>query len=59
MAMIENDWLEPLQVEFRKPYYRDLYQFVRDEYSRTVIYPPADDISVSYTHLTLPTICSV
>ena len=44
MGMIDNDWVEPLNMEFRKPYYRDLYNFVREEYSRTVIYPPADDI---------------
>ena len=44
MGMIDNDWVESLNMEFRKPYYRDLYNFVREEYSRTVIYPPADDI---------------
>ena len=44
MAMIENDWLEAIQGEFRKPYYRELFQFVKEEYSRTVVYPPADDI---------------
>ena len=44
MAMIDNDWLDCLQGEFKKPYYRDLYQFVRQEYNTHVIYPPADDI---------------
>lgn len=44
MAMIDNDWLPALAPEFKKPYYRELYGFVRDEYSRAVIYPPADDI---------------
>ena len=44
MAMIDNDWLDCLQEEFKKPYYRDLYQFVRQEYNTHVIYPPADDI---------------
>ena len=44
MAMIENDWLTCLQEEFKKPYYKQLYQFVRDEYNTRVIYPPADDI---------------
>ena len=28
----------------KKDYYRKLYEFVKDEYSKTVIYPPADDI---------------
>lgn len=44
MAMISNDWLEVLSPEFKKPYYAQLYQFVRDEYHRHVIYPAAEDI---------------
>lgn len=44
MAMIDNDWLEVLSGEFKKPYYRELFTFVKEEYSRAVIYPPADDI---------------
>ena len=44
MAMIENDWLDSISEEFSKPYYRNLYQFVKEEYSQRVIYPPADDI---------------
>ena len=44
MSMIDNDWLPAIQGEFRKPYYRELYTFVREEYSRTVVYPPAEDI---------------
>lgn len=44
MAMIDNDWLAPLQPEFGKEYYKELFEFVKQEYSSTVIYPPADDI---------------
>lgn len=51
MAMIENDWLEYIQGEFRKPYYKELYTFVRQEYNTHVIYPPADDIFNAF-HLT-------
>lgn len=51
MAMITNDWLPALQEEFKKPYYRKLYQFVREEYAKTTIYPPADDI-FNALHLT-------
>ena len=51
MAMITNDWLDAIQGEFAKPYYRDLFHFVKDEYSRAVIYPPADDIFNAF-HLT-------
>ena len=51
MAMIQNDWLQAVGAEFRQPYYRQLYQFVREEYSTHVIYPPADDI-FNALHLT-------
>lgn len=44
MSAIDNDWLEPLKSEFNKPYYKSLYNFVKDEYSRTVVYPPSDEI---------------
>ena len=51
MAMITNDWLPALQEEFKKPYYKELYQFVQKEYSTAVVYPPADDIFNAF-HLT-------
>jgi len=44
MGMIDNDWLPALKEEFGKPYYKDLYGFVKKEYSTHVVYPPADDI---------------
>ena len=44
MAAINNDWLKAMSEEFHKQYYRDLFYFVKDEYSKEVIYPPADDI---------------
>ena len=44
MGMIQNDWLQAIGGEFKKPYYKELYSFVKQEYSTHVIYPPADDI---------------
>lgn len=44
MAGISNDWLEPLQPEFSKPYYKALYEKVKDEYARYQIFPPANEI---------------
>jgi uracil-DNA glycosylase len=44
MGAINNDWLEAVGKEFHQPYYTELYQFVREEYSRAVIYPNSDDI---------------
>ena len=34
MAAINNDWLEALKGEFSKPYYRELFKKVNEEYSR-------------------------
>ena len=51
MAMIDNDWLTCIQDEFKKPYYKELYTFIRQEYNTHVIYPPADDIFNAF-HLT-------
>lgn len=42
--MIDNDWLPCLKPEFSKPYYKDLYQFIKKEYETHVIYPPSDKI---------------
>ena len=44
MGAITNDWLAGLNEEFAKPYYASLYKTVKEEYSKNVIYPPADDI---------------
>lgn len=44
MSEINNDWLDSIMDEFNKPYYKELYKFVKQEYETTVIYPPVDDI---------------
>ena len=44
MVMITNDWLGAVSDEFAKPYYRELYTFIKEEYGRVTVYPPADDI---------------
>lgn len=45
MPPISNDWEARLRPEFRKPYYRNLYKKVVEEYNGTCpIYPPAQDI---------------
>ena len=36
--------LDAIRPEFSKDYYKKLYTFVKDEYSKTIIYPPAEDI---------------
>lgn len=51
MAAINNDWLDALKEEFSKPYYRQLFAKVNEEYKTRLIFPPADDIFNAF-HLT-------
>ena len=46
--MIDNDWLEPLSAEFKKPYYAQLYKFVNSEYATHTIYPKKQDVFAAY-----------
>ena len=36
MSMLDGEWAKAVGAEFKKPYYRDLYNFVRDEYATHV-----------------------
>ncbi len=51
MAAISNDWLPVLSPEFRKPYYKELFTFVQNEYQTRQIFPPAQDL-FNALHLT-------
>ena len=51
MAAINNDWLDALKGEFKKPYYKKLFETVNEEYRTRQIFPPADDIFNAF-HLT-------
>ena len=44
MAAINNDWLDALKEEFKKPYYKKLFETVNEEYRTRQIFPPADDM---------------
>ena len=44
MSELTGEWKEVLSGEFRKPYYRSLYEFVKEEYSTHTVFPPADKI---------------
>ena len=44
MAAISNDWLAPLTPEFAKPYYRELYKNVKEEYATHMIFPPSNEV---------------
>lgn len=49
--MIDNEWLPYLESEFKKEYYKNLYLFIKEEYSKNVIFPPSEDIfnALKYT----------
>ncbi len=51
MGGISNDWLDVISGEFAKPYYKQLYDFVNQEYKTQTVFPPAKDIfnAFSYT----------
>ena len=44
MAAINGDWLEALKDEFKKDYYKQLFEKVNEEYRTRLIFPPANDI---------------
>ena len=51
MAAITGEWEKALAPEFRKPYYRDLFTRVGQEYAQFRVYPPAGDLFNAF-HLT-------
>ncbi len=51
MPAISNDWAPALREEYKKPYYKDLFLKVNEEYSNYQVFPPADDIFNAF-HLT-------
>lgn len=53
MAAISNDWLKPLSEEFKKPYYRALYEKVVEEYRTQPIFPPSDDVFNAFNYTPL------
>ena len=44
MGAIANDWLGPLSGEFKKPYYKKLYETVKHEYETRQVFPDPNDI---------------
>ncbi|MBQ7464614.1 MAG: uracil-DNA glycosylase [Lachnospiraceae bacterium] len=53
MSGLTGGWEKALSGEFKKPYYRELYGFVKHEYDTQVVYPPSGDIfnALHYTPL--------
>ena len=51
MPPLQGQWLEALKPEFKKPYYKELFTKVGEEYQRRKIFPAPDDIFNAF-HLT-------
>ena len=47
---IEESWKVCLSEEFEKPYFRQLTDYVRDEYSKGTVYPPGSLIFNAFNH---------
>ncbi|MBE6306531.1 MAG: uracil-DNA glycosylase [Bacteroidales bacterium] len=45
---IEDSWKARLQIEFDKPYFDSLTQFVRGEYASTTVYPPGREMFAAF-----------
>ncbi|GKQ43012.1 uracil-DNA glycosylase [Companilactobacillus sp. RD055328] len=46
--IINNDWQDVLQSEFDKPYYSQLHEFLKEEYSTQKIHPDMENIFQAY-----------
>ena len=51
MPPISNDWAKALSPEYKKEYYKKLFNFIGKEYASHEIFPPGDDIFNAF-HLT-------
>ena len=50
MVKLDNDWEELLVDEFKKPYYLELREFLKEEYTTKVIYPNMYNIFEALKH---------
>ncbi|MBT8318820.1 MAG: uracil-DNA glycosylase, partial [Gramella sp.] len=49
---IHQSWKNELQSELKKDYFQDLIDFVDEEYSQHICYPPAPEIFAAFEHST-------
>ncbi|MFP3355944.1 uracil-DNA glycosylase [Planococcus sp. SIMBA_143] len=48
--IFSNDWQEILEEEFSKSYYKELREFLKDEYAKETIYPVKENIWNAFEH---------
>lgn len=51
MAALTGEWERALNGEFSKEYYKKLFLFIKEEYSKVAVYPSSDEIFTAF-HLT-------
>lgn len=56
MPAIENDWKDALQDEFAKPYYKELFKKVIEEYNTRQIFPEPDDLFNAFHYTPLASV---
>ena len=49
----KNDWKEALTLEFEKPYFKELTEFLNEEYSSRQIFPPKEDVFNTFNYTPL------
>lgn len=61
MVRLNNDWDDILKDEWEKPYYRQLHNFLKEEYSTRRIYPDMHDIfnALKYTSFSNTKVCII
>lgn len=61
MVRLNNDWDDILKDEWEKPYYRQLHNFLKEEYSTRRIYPDMHDIfnALKYTPFSDTKVCII
>ena len=48
MSALTGEWECALHEEFSKEYYKNLFFFIRKQYSETIVYPKADEIFTAF-----------
>ncbi|MCH5266273.1 MAG: uracil-DNA glycosylase [Lachnospiraceae bacterium] len=51
MAGLTGEWEKALRGEFSREYYKKLFFFIREQYSKTAVYPASEEIFTAF-HLT-------
>ena len=48
--ILSNDWQKVVGEEFDKPYYKELREFLKEQYANETVYPPQDEIWSAFEH---------